>query len=84
MNTLPSVAGHTTTLHTSARGGPTLLPVKDGLWRVVDRTGSIVGHIQKRTDADGDRFAARRLIAATRTMELGVFWRIDDAAECFW
>jgi hypothetical protein len=80
---LPSVAGHTIALRSSARGGPTLLPVKDGLWRVIDRTGSIVGHIQKRTDADGDRFAARRLVAATRTMELGVFWRIDDAAECF-
>ena len=60
-----------------------LVPVKDGLWRVAHRSGAILGHIERRTDADGDRFAARRLIAATRTLDLGVFWRMDDAADCF-
>jgi len=43
----------------------------------------VLGHIERRTEADGDRFSARRLLAATRTMNVGSFWRIDDAADCF-
>lgn len=75
------------TLHapypTTARRGPDLVPVKDGLWRVTGRSGVVLGHIERQTDVRGDRFAARRLVAATRTVDLGVFWRIDDAADCF-
>jgi hypothetical protein len=63
--------------------GPSLVPVKDGLWRVTGRSGVVLGHIERRTDVRGDSFAARRLVAAARTVDLGVFWRIDDAAECF-
>ena len=63
--------------------GLSLVPVKDGLWRVSNPSGMVLGHIERRTDADGDRFSARRLIAATRTMNVGSFWRIDDAADCF-
>jgi hypothetical protein len=83
MVTQTSLIRHDAQPGVSRRGGITLLPVTDDLWRVIDRSGSIVGHVQKRTDADGVRFAARRLMAATRTMEVGVFWRIDDAADCF-
>ena len=72
----------TLTRPTSFRG-VTLVPVKESLWRVTDSSGAVLGHIEQRTDADGDRFAARRLVAAVRSMELGVFWRIDDAADCF-
>jgi hypothetical protein len=72
-----------TLVRTSATHGTTLVPVKDGLWRVTGRSGAVLGHIERRADADGDRFAARRLIAATRTIDLGVFWKIDDAADCF-
>lgn len=68
---------------TSSFRGITLVPVKDGLWRVTGRSGSVLGHIERRADADGDRFAARRLVAATRAMDVGTFCRIDDAAECF-
>ncbi|TFC87703.1 hypothetical protein E3T26_14285 [Cryobacterium sp. TMT1-21] len=63
--------------------GLVLVPVRSGLWRVIGRSGAVLGHIERRTDADGDRFAARRLIAATRSSDLGTFWRIDDAADCF-
>jgi hypothetical protein len=70
-------------VRTTAFRGLNLVPVKDGLWRVTHRTGTVLGHIERRTGSDGDRFAARRLIAATRTMDLGVFWRMDDAADCF-
>lgn len=67
----------------ATRSGPGLVPVKDGLWRVTGRSGIVLGHIERQTDARGDRFAARRLVAAARTVDLGVFWRIDDAADCF-
>ncbi|MDJ0324502.1 hypothetical protein QMG61_12110 [Cryobacterium sp. PH31-AA6] len=61
----------------------TLLHVGDGLWRVVNRTGAVLGHIERSTDGVDERFAARRLLAATRTMVVGTFWNIDDAAACF-
>jgi hypothetical protein len=64
-------------------GSCTLVPVKDGLWRVLDRSGAVLGHVERRTDAAGDRFAARRLVAATRTYDLGLFWRVEDAVDCF-
>ncbi|TFB57105.1 DNA mismatch repair protein [Cryobacterium sp. TMT1-62] len=63
--------------------GLQFVPVKDGLWRVSNRSGMVLGHIERRTEVDGDHFAARRLLAATRTMNVGSFWRIDDAADCF-
>ncbi|HSP76324.1 MAG TPA: hypothetical protein VLO31_08945 [Cryobacterium sp.] len=63
--------------------GLSLVPVTEGLWRVSNPSGMVLGHIERRTEADGDRFAARRLLAATRTMNVGSFWRIDDAADCF-
>lgn len=63
--------------------GLLLVPVKDGLWRVSNPSGMVLGHIERRTEEDGDRFCARRLLFATRTVNVGSFWRIDDAAECF-
>ncbi|TFC15222.1 hypothetical protein E3O19_08820 [Cryobacterium algoritolerans] len=60
-----------------------LLPVADGLWRVVNRSGAVLGHIELSTDGIDERFAARRLLAAARTTALGTFWNIDDAADCF-
>ena len=85
-----STPASTTAFPTSA-GAPRLpvirglqfVPVKQGLWRVSNRSGMVLGHIEQSSEADGDRFAARRMIAATRTMNLGSFWRIDDAADCF-
>jgi len=63
--------------------GLRLVPVKADLWRVANRSGTVLGHIQRTADADGDRFAARRLVFATRMVDLGEFCRMDDAADCF-
>jgi hypothetical protein len=81
--TLPSrVTG--AVAHAAGRGnGPTLVAVRDGLWRVVDRTGAVIGHIERQAHSDGDRYLARRIVMATRRIELGAFWRMDDAADCF-
>lgn len=67
----------------SGSRSPVLILVKDGLWRVADAHGAILGHIERQADARGDRFLARRVTVATRTMELGSFWRIDEATDCF-
>lgn len=61
----------------------TLVPIRAGLWRVTHRSGSVLGHIERSSDPRGDSFAARRLTAASRAIELGRFWRLDDAADCF-
>jgi len=63
--------------------GLRLLSVKPDLWRVANTSGTVLGHIERQPSADGDRFAARRLVFATRMMDLGVFCRMDDAADCF-
>ena len=53
------------------------------LWRVIDRSGRVIGHIQALVQSDGVRFRARRFRAATRAfIELGEFWSIDDAIDC--
>ena len=82
-STLPSrVTG--SIAHASGRGnGPTLVAVRDGLWRVVDRTGAVVGHIERQAHSDGERYLARRIVMATLRIDLGAFWRMDDAADCF-
>ena len=64
-------------------GSISLVCVRDGLWRVTARTGTVLGHIERHRAPGGDRFAARRLVFATLTREVGEFWNIDDAADCF-
>jgi len=60
-----------------------LVPVRTGLWRVLNHSGAVLGHIERLTDADGDRFCARRLVFASRMISLGIFCRLDDATDCF-
>ncbi|NYJ19218.1 hypothetical protein [Glaciibacter psychrotolerans] len=68
----------------SSRSGTlALVPVREGLWRVTRPNGAVLGHIERRLDPRGDRFAARRLTAAGRMLDIGLFWQRDDAAECF-
>ena len=68
------------TLHVHDRS---FIPVRNGLWRIVDPAGAVIGYLERRAEADGDRFSARRIIFATRTRELGSFCRIEDAIDCF-
>jgi hypothetical protein len=62
---------------------PSLVAVRDGLWRVVDRTGAVLGHIERQAHTDGDRYLARRIVMSNRRIDLGAFWRMQDAADCF-
>lgn len=60
-----------------------LIPVRDGLWRVAGRSGAILGHIERRATPSGDRYTARRLGLATLSREIGEFWRLTEASDCF-
>jgi hypothetical protein len=54
-----------------------------GLWRVIDRAGRVIGHLQAVTVPGGVRFRARRFHAAARAFrDLGEFWSASDALDC--
>ena len=63
--------------------GRSFILVRDGLWRIVDPAGAVIGYIEHHVDVDGNRYSARRIVFATRTRDLGEFCRIDDAVDCF-
>jgi len=53
------------------------------LWRVIDRSGRVIGHLQALALSTGIRYRARRFHAASRAfLELGEFWSVDDAIDC--
>lgn len=53
------------------------------LWRVIDRSGRVIGHLQALAQGGGIRYRARRFHAATRAfLDLGEFWSVDDAIDC--
>lgn len=60
-----------------------LLDAAPSLWRVVDRSGRVIGHLQAITQGGGIRYRARRFQAASRAfLELGEFWSASDALDC--
>ena len=69
---------------TPAPGVPVrLAPAAPSLWRVIDRGGRVIGHLQALTESSGIRYRARRFQATTRAfLELGEFWSADDAIDC--
>ncbi|NYF17121.1 hypothetical protein HDC37_001949 [Microbacterium sp. AK009] len=67
----------------AARHGLRLVDAGARMWRVVDRAGRIVGHVQSSEDPDTRRFHALRYSARVRRFfELGRFWTLDDAVSC--
>ena len=53
------------------------------LWRVIDRKGHVIGHLQAIADGSGIRYRVRRFRASSRAfLELGEFWRIEEAIDC--
>jgi len=52
-----------------------------GRWRVLSATGAVAGLVEERTTTDGARFRALRYRWSERGfVEVGEFWRLDDAA----
>ena len=53
------------------------------LWRVIDASGRVIGHIQALAEDAGVRYRARRFHAASRAFrDLGEFWSAGDAIDC--
>ncbi|CAL4859845.1 hypothetical protein [Microbacterium sp. MM2322] len=57
-----------------------LAPVSDRLWRVVDAAGRVIGHVARTGDEAASRYRARRFRASAGAfVEVGEFWRLEDA-----
>ena len=53
------------------------------LWRVIDGSGRVIGHIQALAEDAGIRYRARRFHLASRAFrDLGEFWSAGDAIDC--
>jgi hypothetical protein len=59
-----------------------LVRASDHLWRVLDRSERVLGHLRIVADPLGLRYRAERLHLATGTFRIvGEFWRPDDAVS---
>ena len=68
---------------TLSRAAVVLATAGPALWRVVDPSGRVLGHLQAVADATGVRYRARRFHAPTRAFrDLGDFCTADDAVDC--
>jgi hypothetical protein len=76
---------------TPAVDSPGLSPTKNlrlvaaapALWRVLDRSGRVIGHLQAVVQGHDIRYRARRFHAPSRTFrDIGEFWSADDALDC--
>ena len=82
MNTMIEASLHSAPV--LARGtGLRLADAAPSLWRVLDRTGLVLGHLQAVAVRGGVRFRARRFHPASGAFrDLGDFWSPDDAVDC--
>lgn len=63
--------------------GAELVTVAPARWRVLDRSGRAIGHLDAESTPTGTRFRARRYHAPSRSLrELGTFWSPADAVDC--
>jgi len=63
--------------------GVKLAVAAPALWRVIDGSGRVIGHIQALAEDAGIRYRARRFHLATRGFrDLGEFWSAGDAVDC--
>lgn len=59
-----------------------LVRASDHLWRVLDRSDRVLGHLRIVADPSGLRYRAERLHLATGSFRVvGEFWRADDAVS---
>lgn len=68
---------------TPAVRGVTLRAVSARRWRVLDRTGRVLGHLRVEEQREGVRFHAERFdLMAARLREIGAFWSANEAVDC--
>ena len=67
-----------------ARPGLLLVPLHDELWRVTRPSGDVLGYVEQFRVRAGLRFRAKRFITRQRRfVEMGEFWSMNDAIDCF-
>lgn len=67
-----------------AAGALALVPLHDCLWRVTRPDGEVLGYVEALEGRDGRRFRAKRVNARLRRfVNVGEFWEMHDAVECF-
>lgn len=70
--------------HPAIRPGLQLVQLHDALWRVTRPSGDVLGYVEQFPVRAGVRFRAKRFIARQRRfVEMGEFWSMDDAVDCF-
>ena len=63
--------------------GVALRPISKTRWRVLDRTGRVLGHLRAERGTEGVRFHAERFdLAGARLRHLGAFWTAREAVDC--
>jgi hypothetical protein len=70
----------------AAQGHPglTLVQLNNELWRVTRPSGEVLGYLEQFRVRAGLRYRAKRFIVRQkRFIEVGEFWSIDDAIDCF-
>jgi hypothetical protein len=68
--------------HLSTRAQVRLDRAAPDLWRVVDRSGLVIGHLQAVPHGADTRYRARRFHPTAHVFrDLGDFWDPDDAVE---
>ncbi len=66
------------------RPGLHLVRLHDELWRVTRPSGEMLGYIERFGVRAGLRFRAKHfIIRQRRFVEMGEFWSMDDAMDCF-
>ena len=66
------------------RPGLHLVQLHDELWRVTRPSGDVLGYVEQLRVRAGLRFRAKRFITRQRRfVEMGEFWSMDDAIDCF-
>ena len=66
------------------RRGVASIQLHDDLWRVTRPDGEVLGYVERRATAAGDRFQAKRMLQRQRRfLPIGDFWTVDDALDCF-
>ncbi len=67
-----------------SRPGLQLVQLHDELWRVTRPSGEVLGYVERFGVRAGLRFRAKRFIVRQRRfVEMGEFWSMDDAVDCF-
>ena len=84
MTTLAFTNTDFTPIGAVTRPGLHLVQLHDELWRVTRPSGDVLGYVEQFRVRAGLRFRAKRFIARQRRfVEMGEFWSMDDAIDCF-